>query len=593
MLIIGKKTVVLLVSIVLMSLFSGNVFGQESGSLESALEVIADLFGFLPELLTMEKLLAGDPMAVFWAKFLLWLGLFAAIYFGTSIIFKQNNRVAVIIAIAVSLIGALMIPTSLVASIMQTYGFVSALVIWAVPVLVGFYLASKVESRLIRAFIYLIALAVLTAINTAIVTKDIFSVSFPYFGLIWIAVFFMFIWNLIAGARGTGGAPTTTGGGGWLQNFMGGADEGARMVGGDLGSGGRSIWNRFFGRGGRADIRPMEGLTDEAGRELTREERITRLNTNLDMHINKLKKDIIGKEEKEIEHLNEIVKIIDYIRGIINELDGLTRQIRNREINAVKIKYNQLVDDLMKELRKLANVLREERLERKVIEKLYGRELYNTRKAEFDRLNKDFKRRMAVIEHKLGGGVLIDQHNNPLSVLRHSGKIDWKPILDRIKELDDNFEHLLMEDIRIEEGNLVSINKIEGEVDLEFEVVNGLIIYLEENVQASHYRVFKINVRRKVPEGTISLTPSILEQIRERVYNVYQQLVRRGNEEQRRDKYYTPLKNKIEIETRKLLDSMEAQMSALEGQERKAEEIITKEQRIRAGGDLPPDNNAN
>jgi len=113
----NKKVFLLLISLVMMSLFANVVSAQEEPgvgeSLGEALNTIKDLFSFIPELITLEKLVSGEAAAVFWAKFLVWLVLFAAIYFGTTFVFKDKKNIQISVALALSLIGALGIPALL------------------------------------------------------------------------------------------------------------------------------------------------------------------------------------------------------------------------------------------------------------------------------------------------------------------------------------------------------------------------------------------------------------------------------------------------------------------------------------------------
>jgi len=139
----NQKKVLLLFSLIFISLFSNIVSAQAEGAgagLAEAFGTIEELFAFLPELVTLEKLIGGkDPAALFWAKFLVWLLLFAAIYFGTSKVFTGNNRIAVIIALVISLMGTLLMPVSILFNIFQTYGLLAGIIIWVIPV-IGAYL---------------------------------------------------------------------------------------------------------------------------------------------------------------------------------------------------------------------------------------------------------------------------------------------------------------------------------------------------------------------------------------------------------------------------------------------------------------------
>ena len=234
-LIMNQKKVLLIFSLIFMSLFSHIVFAQDGAGagLAEAFGTIEELFAFLPELVTLENLIGGkDPAALFWAKFLVWLLLFAAIYFGTSKVFKDNNRIAVIIALVISLMGTLLMPVSILFNIFQTYGLLAGIIIWVIPVIGGMWIAHKVENRFFKAFIYGTSAWILFSINETIVKEQGFvNTSFPYFVLLMTVVIILFFVNLFA---------------------MFGGGEGA--VSEHAGRAGRSIWDRIT-RGGDDDGR--------------------------------------------------------------------------------------------------------------------------------------------------------------------------------------------------------------------------------------------------------------------------------------------------------------------------------------------------
>lgn len=212
-----KKVFLLVVSLALMMSLFPNIASAAEGDasgLGSAFDTIRQLFAFLPELITMEKLLGEDAAAIFWAKFLVWLLLFAAIYFGASFPFKQNPRIAVIVALVISLMGTLLIPNSILFNIFQTYGLVAGIIIWTIPVAAGMFIAHKVENRFLRSLIYGTAAWILFSINETVVKEKGFAnTSFPYFGLLLAVVILLFFWNLFAifgGGQGQAAA------GGWL-----------------------------------------------------------------------------------------------------------------------------------------------------------------------------------------------------------------------------------------------------------------------------------------------------------------------------------------------------------------------------------------
>ena len=216
--ILSKKKVFLLFisSMLIMSLFPNVVSAAEDGGLGSAFDTIRELFAFLPEVITLEKLIGGDEAAIFWAKFLVWLLLFSVVYFGAGFVFKDNKNVATVVAIVIALMGALMIPYTMLVSIFQTYGLLAGIIIWVVPVAAGMYIAHQVTVPFVKALIYGAAAWILWSINATVVEKmGYFNTSFPYFSILFAVVVIMFIWNVIGifgGGQGQASAHGWAGG---------------------------------------------------------------------------------------------------------------------------------------------------------------------------------------------------------------------------------------------------------------------------------------------------------------------------------------------------------------------------------------------
>lgn len=203
-----KKVFLLLISLVFMSLFSGFVSAQDKGGgLGDAFGAIQDLLEPIPDLITLEGLIGGEASSVFWAKFLIWLILFAAFYFGATFAFKDNKRVAVIVALAISLIGAILIPESFLINIFKTYGLVAGAIIWLLPVIAGMFIAKMSDNRFFKAVIYGFSAWILWTVNAIFVEEQGFiEFDFPFFMLLFGVVIFMFLWNLFGIFGGEGGS---------------------------------------------------------------------------------------------------------------------------------------------------------------------------------------------------------------------------------------------------------------------------------------------------------------------------------------------------------------------------------------------------
>lgn len=309
-----KKVFLLVVSLVLMtSLFSNVASAQEGGigeGLGSAFDTIRQLFAFLPDLITLEGLLGEEPAAIFWAKFLVWLFLFAVVYFGASAIpgIKESKNIAIVIAIVISLMGALLIPNDILVNIFQTYGLLAGIIIWIIPVAAGMFIAHKVTLPFFRALVYGTAAWILWSINATVVEKmvltDEFHPSFPYFGLLFAVVVIMFFWNLFA---------------------IFGGGEGQAAVGGWFGDRGRNAWDWATGdRSGDRGLlggRRREPRTAEEEQHLVEEAQ--RVRERIEELEEQLEEKLRTRDERQL--LVELANLINQLDEVQNELIRLER----------------------------------------------------------------------------------------------------------------------------------------------------------------------------------------------------------------------------------------------------------------------------
>ena len=300
-LIMGKKKVfLLLASLVLMSLFSNFASAQEEGAgLGEAFDTIRELFAFLPELVTLEKLIGGDTAAIFWAKFLVWLLLFAVLFFGASKVFPDNKRIAVIVALVIALMGTLLIPYPILVNIFQTYGLVAGIVVWAIPLVAGMYIAHKVENPFARALIYGLAAWILFSINNTVVKEQGFAnTNFPFFGLLLAVVIILFFWNL-----------------GQIFGIGGGGAGGGRA--GDIG---RDFMDWATGRGDRGD------RARDREREREREvEEAERLNIRLGELEREINTELALRGRNEIARLQELARLLQELVEVQEQLNAARR----------------------------------------------------------------------------------------------------------------------------------------------------------------------------------------------------------------------------------------------------------------------------
>lgn len=301
-----KKVFLLLVSLVFMSLFSNVVFASNhpdgvGAGLGDAFDTIRELFAFLPELVTLEKLIGGtDEAAKFWARFLVWVLLFAVFFFGASKVFPDNKRIAVIVSLVIALMGTLLIPYSILVNIFQTYGLVAGIIVWTIPLIAGMFIAHKLENPFARAVIYGVSAWILFSINETVVKEQGFAnTNFPFFGLLLAVVIIMFVVNVaqIFGAIGGAGGAV----GGWAADR--GRDFSDWVTGRDR--------ERTEERRERGHEREVDDAED--------------LNRRLEVLEEELQNELRIRGRNEIERLQELARLLRELVEVQEQLNAARR----------------------------------------------------------------------------------------------------------------------------------------------------------------------------------------------------------------------------------------------------------------------------
>ena len=103
-----KRVILLVLAIVIgMSVFATTVFAATLPVPESVKEMFKWLFNVLPG-----EIDTDTGIALF--RFMLWILIFSVIYYGASKVFKDNNRIAIVVSIIFALISTLFIPKSII-----------------------------------------------------------------------------------------------------------------------------------------------------------------------------------------------------------------------------------------------------------------------------------------------------------------------------------------------------------------------------------------------------------------------------------------------------------------------------------------------
>src|SRR3989344_9497516 len=95
------------------------------GPLESALTIIYDIFGFLPEQITPSNISPGSQ-GDFYARFLLWMLVYAILYFAATHAFGSSapRGVVITVPLVLAIISVILIPSNLIVVIISTYSFI-------------------------------------------------------------------------------------------------------------------------------------------------------------------------------------------------------------------------------------------------------------------------------------------------------------------------------------------------------------------------------------------------------------------------------------------------------------------------------------
>ena len=92
-------------------------------------------------------------------RFMLFILLYAIIYFGASKVFQGHQNIAITVSIVLGLLGSLTAPPDMLMSIATTYGLLGNVLFLLAPVFAGLYVAHKLNTggaygHVIRAFIF-------------------------------------------------------------------------------------------------------------------------------------------------------------------------------------------------------------------------------------------------------------------------------------------------------------------------------------------------------------------------------------------------------------------------------------------------------
>lgn len=125
----------------------------------------------------------------FWAKFLIWILLFAVFYWVFRLIFKENKNIAITVAGIVAAISSLGMPESMLRGIIESYTLFATFILYVAPIAGTLFLMNKVFpvvddpnvnrfNHIIKAVLFFLLAALLTHFTEALRNSGIQSFNF-------------------------------------------------------------------------------------------------------------------------------------------------------------------------------------------------------------------------------------------------------------------------------------------------------------------------------------------------------------------------------------------------------------------------------
>lgn len=129
------------------------VFAKNDYMPEIMKDFLKWLFMTLPE-----NARASDDAFVIYFKFMLWILVYAIIYYGSKKVFHDSNRIAGTVSFIISLAGVMLIPDEILLFIFKEFSSVIAVLLGLLPVLIGLYVRHKIpaEHRLMRTVVLIL-----------------------------------------------------------------------------------------------------------------------------------------------------------------------------------------------------------------------------------------------------------------------------------------------------------------------------------------------------------------------------------------------------------------------------------------------------
>lgn len=149
----------------LIPVVSAQTFTGDIGNIGDALmRLFGPIFG--------ANLLESSNFA-FWAKFLIWILLFALFFWVFSMVFRERKNIAVTVALIIAAISVLGLPESWLRGIVESYSFFSAFILYVAPIVGVLYLMHRFFgednrfNHIMKAVLFFLLAALLTHFTAA------------------------------------------------------------------------------------------------------------------------------------------------------------------------------------------------------------------------------------------------------------------------------------------------------------------------------------------------------------------------------------------------------------------------------------------
>ena len=302
------------------------------------IEPISNLFGPIIEQLNSVWGGSPDDSAIFVAKFVLWILLFALLYYPSNMIFKDAGKgVKVAIPFVLALLGTALMPAEILINVMQTYALAGALILWIIPIAGTWFLMHRVPQegawKFLRLILYIIIIYLLMNISESItfMLGDL-PEWLSYLNLVIGIVTIMFLKELLTIFRGS-------------------------EAGGDGGSGGGGLFNWWK----KKIPSSPQALPDEVATALQgaqKAEKLSKKEQYLLQEIENLEKREITKTEMIINDINKIEsalrtgKLDEPVKTTLDSMARYYNETRTIE-DYIEREFNQVLNDLEQEYQAL------------------------------------------------------------------------------------------------------------------------------------------------------------------------------------------------------------------------------------------------